>query len=52
MALRAYTLIYKQEAERTNWERFVRAFEISEPTSSNTTPPIRPHLLSLPKEFH
>lgn len=48
--LRAHILICIQEAESTLGMAGV--LETSKPALSDTPPPTRPHLLSLPKQFY
>ena len=45
--LGAYILVHTHEAKRSNWELH-GLFELSKPIP----PPIEPHLLILPKQFH
>jgi hypothetical protein len=44
-------LIHKQEAEKKTLD-LARAVEATRLTTSDLSPPARPHLLILPKEFH
>ena len=47
-SLHPYPLVGSRESET----ELVWAFETPKPTSNDTPPPARPHLLILPKQFH
>jgi hypothetical protein len=43
---------YLQARGRESTQGLVWAFETSRPSPGDTPPPMRPHLLILPKQFH